>query len=143
MKEEVGKGHISCCRSLILQLRECRLRKKLVQRLPANKGQCRDLDPGLCHSPVQAPQEEQGRDPAHRGHPSGSTVPGRGLTYITHQDIAIILTGKPRLREVKRCAQGHTVSSFQCPDPARPGQTLFFLLRSAASLLTRQTLPEP
>ena len=71
------------------------------------------------------------------------SVPGRGLTYITHQDIAIILTGKPRLREVKRRAQGHTVSSFQCPDLARPGQTLFFLLRSAASLLTRQTLPEP
>lgn len=121
MKEEVGKGHISWSCSPILQVREHRLRKKLVQGLPASEGQSWDLNPGLSHSQVQAPWEEQGRDPAHHGHPSGCTMLGKGLTYVTHQDIAIVLTGKPRLREVKRRAQGHRVSSLQSPDLAQPG----------------------
>lgn len=136
MKEEVGTGHISWSCPPILQAREHRLRKKLVQGLPANEGQSQDLNPGLCHSQVQAPWEKQGRDPAHRGHPSGCTMLGRGLTNITHQDIAIVFTGKPRLREAKQRAQGHTVSSLQSPDLAQPSRTLLFLLCSAASLLT-------
>lgn len=91
---------------IISQVRNWRLRKgkKLVQGLPAEEGQSWHLNSDLFHSQILALSEEQGREPAHQEHPSAGAVLGGSLTYITGQDIVVVLTGERRLREVKRGA---------------------------------------